>query len=36
LPATGTFHGSAVIQHAAISQREQAEATAVLRQALAL
>jgi acetyl esterase/lipase len=32
----GTFHGSALIQHAAISQREQAETTAVLRQALAL
>jgi acetyl esterase/lipase len=30
----GTFHGSALIQHAAISQREQAEAVAVLRQAL--
>jgi acetyl esterase len=30
----GTFHGSALIQHAAISQREQAEAIAVLRQAL--
>ena len=27
---SGTFHRSAVIQHAAISQREQAEATAVL------
>jgi acetyl esterase/lipase len=32
----GTFHGSALIQHAAISRREQAETTAVLRQALAL
>jgi acetyl esterase len=32
----GTFHGSALIQHAAISQREQAEVIAVLRQALAL
>jgi acetyl esterase/lipase len=32
----GTFHGSALIQTAAISQREQAEAIAVLRQALAL
>jgi acetyl esterase/lipase len=32
----GTFHGSAVIQHAAISQREQAEVITVLRQALAL
>jgi acetyl esterase/lipase len=32
----GTFHGSALIQHAAISQREQAEVTAVLRQALSL
>jgi acetyl esterase len=32
----GTFHGSALIQHAAISQREQAEAIAVLRQALSL
>lgn len=30
----GTFHGSALIQHAVISQREQAEAIAVLRQAL--
>jgi acetyl esterase/lipase len=30
----GTFHGSALIQHAAISQREQAETIAVLRQAL--
>ncbi len=32
----GTFHGSALIQHAAISQREQVEAVAVLRRALAL
>jgi acetyl esterase/lipase len=32
----GTFHGSALIQTAAISQREQAEAIVVLRQALAL
>lgn len=32
----GTFHGSALIQTAAISRREQAEAIAVLRQALAL
>jgi acetyl esterase/lipase len=32
----GTFHGSALIQHAAISQREQAEAIAVLRRGLAL
>jgi len=32
----GTFHGSALIQNAAISRREQAEAIAVLRQALAL
>jgi len=32
----GTFHGSALIQHAAISQREQAETIAVLRHALAL
>jgi acetyl esterase len=32
----GTFHASALIQHAVISQREQAEAIAVLRQALAL
>jgi acetyl esterase len=32
----GTFHGSAVIQQATISQREQAEAIAVLRQALTL
>lgn len=32
----GTFHGSALIQHAAISQREQAEAITVLRQALVL
>ena len=32
----GTFHGSALIQHAVISQREQAEVIAVLRQALAL
>lgn len=32
----GTFHGSALIQHAAISQREQAETIAVLRQALTL
>jgi acetyl esterase/lipase len=27
----GTFHGSAVIAHAAISRREQAEVIAVLR-----
>jgi len=32
----GTFHGSALIQNAAISQREQAEVVAVLRQALAV
>lgn len=32
----GTFHGSMLIQDAAISQREQAETIAVLRQALAL
>jgi acetyl esterase len=32
----GTFHGSALLQTAAISRREQAEAIAVLRQALAL
>lgn len=32
----GTFHGSALIQHAVILQREQAETVAVLRQALAL
>ena len=32
----GTFHGSALIQHAVISQREQAETIAVLRQALTL
>jgi acetyl esterase/lipase len=32
----GTFHGSGLAQHAAISQREGAEMTAVLRQALAL
>jgi acetyl esterase len=32
----GTFHGSALIQHAVISQREQAEAIAVLRKALAV
>ena len=32
----GTFHGSMLIQDAQISQREQAEAIAVLRQALAL
>ena len=32
----GTFHGSALVQHAAISQHEQAEAVAVLRQALAV
>jgi acetyl esterase len=32
----GTFHGSGLIQHAAISQREQAEAVTVLRRALAL
>jgi hypothetical protein len=32
----GTFHGSMLIEHAAISQREQAETIAVLRQALAL
>lgn len=30
----GTFHGSALIQHAVISQREQAETIAVLKQAL--
>ncbi len=30
----GTFHGSFLVQHAAISQREQAEMVAVLRQAL--
>jgi acetyl esterase/lipase len=32
----GTFHGSALIQHTVISQREQAEAIAVLGQALAV
>jgi acetyl esterase/lipase len=32
----GTFHGSALIQNAAISRREQAEVVAVLRHALAL
>jgi hypothetical protein len=32
----GTFHGSVAIQDAAISKREQIEAIAVLRQALAL
>ncbi|MCV7029900.1 alpha/beta hydrolase [Mycobacterium sherrisii] len=32
----GTFHGSAMIQDAAISKREQAEKLAVLRQALAV
>jgi acetyl esterase/lipase len=32
----GTFHGSTLIQDAAISKREQAETVAVLRQALAL
>lgn len=32
----GTFHGSALVPHAAISQREQAEAVAVLGRALAL
>ncbi|WP_245839687.1 alpha/beta hydrolase [Mycobacterium aquaticum] len=32
----GTFHGSALVQHAAISQREQAELIAVLRRALGL
>lgn len=32
----GTFHGSALIQHAVISQREQAETVTVLRRALAL
>lgn len=32
----GTFHGSALVPHAAISQREQAEAIAVLGRALAL
>lgn len=32
----GTFHGSALIPDAAISQREEAEAIAVLRRALAL
>ena len=32
----GTFHGSALIQTAAVSRREQAEAIAVLRQALGL
>jgi acetyl esterase/lipase len=31
----GTFHGSALIQHAAISQREAGESIAVLRRALA-
>jgi acetyl esterase len=30
----GTFHGSALVQHAAISRREQAEAIAVLRKAV--
>jgi acetyl esterase len=32
----GTFHGSALVQHAAVSKREQAETIAVLRQGLAL
>ncbi|MCW2664650.1 MAG: aes [Mycobacterium sp.] len=32
----GTFHGSMLIQDAAISKREQAEKIAVLRQALAV
>jgi acetyl esterase/lipase len=32
----GTFHGSSLVPHAAISQREQAEALTVLRRALAL
>jgi acetyl esterase/lipase len=32
----GTFHGSMLIEHAAISQREHAETLAVLRRALAL
>jgi acetyl esterase len=32
----GTFHGSALAQHAAITRRELAEGVAVLRQALAL
>jgi acetyl esterase len=32
----GTFHGSMLIEHAAISQREHAETIAVLRRALAL
>jgi acetyl esterase len=32
----GTFHGSALVQHAAVSRREQAETVAVLRKALAL
>jgi acetyl esterase/lipase len=32
----GTFHGSAVIRHAAISRRELVEMLAVLRQALSL
>ncbi len=32
----GTFHGSALVPHAAISQREQAEAVTVLGRALAL
>jgi len=32
----GTFHGSMLIEHAAVSQREHAETIAVLRQALAL
>lgn len=31
----GTFHGSALVRHAVISQRERAEMLAVLRQALA-
>jgi acetyl esterase/lipase len=32
----GTFHGSGLVAHAAVSQRETAESIAVLRQALAL
>ena len=30
----GTFHGSSLVQHGSISQREQRETIAVLRQAL--
>jgi hypothetical protein len=30
----GAFHGSGLVEHAAVSQRESAEALAVLRRAL--